>query len=187
MFSRKVDDDLELILLQEQHAPPLFDLVDRNREHLREWLGWLDKTQTAQDTLDYIKLGKEKFAKNIGFELGIVVDGEIAGVLGTHFIEWQHRRSSIGYWLGAEYTGRGAMTRSVAAVLDYLFVELKLNYVEIHAAPGNAKSRAVPERLGFKQEGVLRDYEWLYDHFVDHVHYGIRVAEWANIRQALEV
>lgn len=182
MFGRKIDDDLELVLLQEHHAVPLFNLVDGNREHLGEWLGWVKDTQSVEDTLKYIKFGKEKFSQNIGFELGVVLDGEIAGVLGAHFIEWKHRRSSLGYWLGAEYTGKGAMTRAVAAVLDYLYAELKLNYVEIHAAPENIKSRAIPERLGFKHEGTLRDYEWVRDHFVDHMHFGLRSEEWGHIR-----
>jgi ribosomal-protein-serine acetyltransferase len=50
--------------------------------------------------------------------------------------------------------------------------------VEIGCAPGNRKSCAIPERLGFTREGVLRQREWLYDHFVDHVVYGILAEEW---------
>jgi len=48
----------------------------------------------------------------------------------------------------------------------------------LRAAAENKKSRAVAERLGFKHEGTLRDYEWLYDHFVDLAHYGIKASEW---------
>tara|TARA_B100001971_G_C17962139_1_gene417997 strand:- start:124 stop:684 length:561 start_codon:yes stop_codon:yes gene_type:complete len=178
MFSAKIADGVELKLLQEHHASPLFELVDANRDHLREWLPWVDRTETVYDTLEFIKMTKNKFAQNIGFETGIWVDDEIVGIIGLHFIEWMHRRSSIGYWLGKGATGRGIMTKSVEAYLDYLFGELDLNYVQIHAATGNTKSRAIAERLGFQHEGTLRDQEWLYDHFVDMEHYGMRAVEW---------
>jgi ribosomal-protein-serine acetyltransferase len=54
--------------------------------------------------------------------------------------------------------------------------------MEIHCAAGNARSRGVPERLGFQQEGVLRQTGWLYDHFVDHVMYGMLAMEWADAK-----
>src|SRR3712207_8983550 len=49
------------------------------------------------------------------------------------------------------------------------FLELGLNRVSIACATENKKSCAIPERLGFRREGVQRQAEWLYDHFVDHV------------------
>lgn len=183
MFSYKIDDGIELKMLQEHHATPLFELVERNRTHLREWLPWLDQTTEPQHVLEFIKITKAKFNQNIGFESSIWVDGEIAGIIGLHFIEWFHKRSSIGYWLGQDYVGRGIMTRAVAGYLDYLMGELQMNYVEIRAATGNHKSRAIPERLGFKHEGTLRQYEWLYDHFVDLEHYGMTAQDWIEIRK----
>ena len=50
---------------------------------------------------------------------------------------------------------------------------MKLNKIEIRVATENVKSRALPERFGFKEEGVIRDAEWLYDRYVDHVVYGL--------------
>jgi len=183
MFSHIIEDGLEVKLLQEHHATPLFELVDRNRTHLRAWLPWVDRTETAFDSLEFIKMTKTKFAQNIGFEVGIWVDGEIAGIIGLHFIDWLNMRSSIGYWLGKEYVGRGAMVKSVGAVLEYLMNEIQMNYVEIRAATENTKSRAIPKRLGFKHEGTLRDYEWLYDHYVDLEHYGLTAQDWNVYKQ----
>ena len=38
MFSLKVDDDIELALLEDHHAQLDYDLIDRNREYLSEWM-----------------------------------------------------------------------------------------------------------------------------------------------------
>jgi ribosomal-protein-serine acetyltransferase len=46
-----------------------------------------------------------------------------------------------------------------------------MHRVEIHAAVDNKSSRAIPEKLGFKEEGIARDGEFLYDHYVDTVTY----------------
>ncbi|WP_336296604.1 GNAT family protein [Bacillus pinisoli] len=48
---------------------------------------------------------------------------------------------------------------------------MDLNRVEIRVADENIKSRAIPERLGFINEGKVQNAEWLYDHYVDHIIY----------------
>lgn len=65
------------------------------------------------------------------------------------------------------------MTNACQAVIDYCFNELNLKRIEIRVATENHKSLAIPERLGFEKEGCLRSVEWLYDHFVDHVVFGL--------------
>ncbi|MNJ40026.1 putative ribosomal N-acetyltransferase YdaF [compost metagenome] len=70
------------------------------------------------------------------------------------------------------------MTSSCKAVINYVFHELSLNRVEIRAAVQNSKSRAIPERLNFCNEGIIRQAEWLYDHYVDYVVYGMLKEDW---------
>jgi ribosomal-protein-serine acetyltransferase len=55
---------------------------------------------------------------------------------------------------------------------------LNLNRLVITCATQNQKSRAIPERLGFVHEGIARDAEWLYDHFVDHDIYAKLHCDW---------
>ena len=186
MFRIPIDDQLALELLEEQHALELFRLVDANRAHLREWLPWLDQNTSVEHTRVFIQATLRQLAAHNGFASGIRWQGALAGVIGLHAIDWPNRRSSIGYWLAAPHQGRGLMTRACAAVLDRCFGELVLNRVEIECATGNRKSCAIPERLGFTREGVLRQREWLYDHFVDHVAYSMLATEWAERKHGPE-
>jgi ribosomal-protein-serine acetyltransferase len=178
MFKHDLGDGAELRLLEARHATEVFALVDSNREHLREFLPWVDDTRSLEDTIGFRRASLEKFARNQGFDAGIFEHGKLAGVIGLHEIAWSHRHTSLGYWLGAAFQGRGLMTRAVAAVLKHCFEELGLHRVGSGAATGNLRSNAVLVRAGFKPEGVQRDAEWLYDHFVDHNLYGLLESDW---------
>ncbi len=100
------------------------------------------------------------------------------GVTGFNSIIKAKRIGHIGYWLGEEHAGQGIMTRAVKVLTEHGFATLGLNRITIAAAVGNDKSRAVAERLGFRLEGIARDAEWLYDHFVDHAIYAVTRADW---------
>jgi ribosomal-protein-serine acetyltransferase len=183
MFTYQLNDEMSLGLFEPHHAEELFALINENRAYLREWMAWIDGTQYTVDVLGFIKSARQQFADNNGFQAGIWYRGQVAGVVGFHTIDWVNRKTEIGYWLGAQFQGKGLMTRAVAALTDYAFKTLKLNRVGISCAPENRRSRAIPERLGFTNEGVTCQVEWLYDHFVDHVMYGMLAADWHDNHQ----
>ncbi|MFX3635166.1 MAG: GNAT family N-acetyltransferase [Candidatus Pristimantibacillus sp.] len=174
-----VAEDIQLIRLDLDHAEEFFRLTDENRTALREWLPWLDGTTNVEHTRDFIRSTQIPFPENSGMNLVIMYKGSIAGTIGIHHIDLVNRKTTIGYWLGEAYQGQGIMTKCCKALIDYIFNELELNRVEIGAAEGNEKSRAIPERLGFVQEGIVRQEEWLYDHFVDIVIYGMLKEDWS--------
>ncbi|MDQ5809492.1 MAG: GNAT family N-acetyltransferase [Actinomycetota bacterium] len=178
MFSHKLGEHTELRLLEERHAQELTDLTDRNREYLRAWLPWVDANRTVEDRKKFIRGALKQFAENNGFTAGIWHEGRLAGVIGYHSIDWENRTTAVGYWLGEKYQGQGLVTAACRALVDHAFQELGLNRVSIACATENKKSCAIPERLGFRREGVVRQAEWLYDHFVDHVVYATLASEW---------
>ncbi|MET1170711.1 MULTISPECIES: GNAT family N-acetyltransferase [Paenibacillus] len=63
-------------------------------------------------------------------------------------------------------------------LLKYLFNELKLNRVIIQCAENNFKSRAIPEKIGFSNEGTSREAQWVYDHYENIVTYSLLSSEW---------
>ena len=109
---------------------------------------------------------------------GIWHEGRLAGAIGYDPIDWENRTTELGYWLGEEYQGKGLVTAACRALVEPAFGELSLNRVVISCATENKKSCAIPERLGFRREGVQRQAEWLYHHFVDHVVYAALASEW---------
>jgi ribosomal-protein-serine acetyltransferase len=110
--------------------------------------------------------------------MGIWYSGELAGVIGHLGVDWTNRSTELGYWLGASFQGNGLATMACRVLTEHAFHELELNRVEIRCAPENTRSRAIPERLGFREEGTLRQDEWLNDHFEDTVVYGMLAADW---------
>lgn len=178
MFKYTIEKDIELRLLENKHAEEIFKSIDSCRSHLREWLPWVDSTKTSDDTKSFIEMTKKQFASNNGFQAGIWYEGEFAGIIGYHGINWQNRSISIGYWLNERYVGKGIMTKACKVFIDYAFKDFKLNRVEIRCVENNYKSRAIPERFNFTKEGLIRDSEWLYDHYVNHIIYGMLATEW---------
>jgi ribosomal-protein-serine acetyltransferase len=171
MFKFVIDDEIYLMLIRERDAEELFNLVDSSREYLREWLPWVDGTKDVDTSREFISAAKKQFAEGKGFQAGIWYKEKLVGIIGFHGISMNNRNSSIGYWLHNDYQGNGIMTRACEAAVNYGFGELQLNRIEIRCAEGNYKSRAIPERLGFVREGIAREAEWLYDHFVNHIVY----------------
>lgn len=180
MFKFIVNDEITLKLLDSSHVEGLFQLSDMNRQHLREWLPWVDGTTSTLQTKEFVQSTRKQYADNKGFTCGIFYKERIVGCIGLHLMDWENKKTSIGYWLGAEYQGLGIMTEACKAIITYAFEDLELNRIEIRAGIHNKKSRAIPERLGFVNEGTARQEEWIYDHYIDHAIYGLLRSEWKS-------
>ncbi|SDC57331.1 GNAT family N-acetyltransferase [Shouchella lonarensis] len=180
MFTHQLNDDTSLKLLTLQDAPALFSLVDNSREHLRPWMPWCDATKEVSDSEKFIQATMTKFANHNGFEAGIWYRGEIAGVIGFHYVDWHNRKTSIGYWLGESFTGKGLVTLASKALINHAFDTYDLTRINLCAAVENKASQAVAARLGFTKEGVTRRALRVGDVFQDCVEYGLLKEEWTN-------
>src|SRR5579883_178174 len=158
-FIIPVDDEIELRILEEWDAPELFRLIDRHRAYLREWLPWVDYETSVEDSRRFARRSVQRYLDNEGCDMGIRYQSQLAGVISFHTVNWPNRQVEIGYWLGADFQGHGIMTGACRAMLEYAFRKLQLNRVTILCASGNPRSRAIPERLGFTREGVIREGE----------------------------
>ena len=170
-------DSPGLRLLEEADAEELFALIDRDRAYLRRWLPWAG-AQDLEQTREFIRLTRRQRADDTGLTFAVLRDGAIAGVVGVEPLDWTHRSTSIGYWLGERHQGRGLITHAVRAVVEHAVTAWELNRIEIRAAVGNARSRAIPERLGFREEGTLREAELVDGVALDVVVYSMLASQW---------
>jgi ribosomal-protein-serine acetyltransferase len=168
-------DGLEVRTLTPDDARASFALVDANRDRLRPWMIWEPQTKTADDSRAFIV---RCLASPTDIEgNGMWVDGHLAGGIGLR-IDVGDSSGEIGYWIGSEFEGRGIITRACRSFFDFAFDELGLHRMELCAASGNVRSRAVADRLGMRQEGVLRDGVRTPEGFKDLVIYAILEDEW---------
>lgn len=176
MLLLAVAGGLELRQFAWEDAENLFALVERNREYLRQWLPWVDGTRSADEIRLFLSRTAAQFEEGLGPNFGIWLNEALAGAIGCHPIDRPHRSCSLGYWVAAGHQRQGIVTRCSRRLVDYLFDEQDLHRVEIRCGAGNARSGAIPRRLGFRQEGVLREAEWVNDRWVD-------VEVWAALEQ----
>ncbi|GAB4549088.1 MAG: GNAT family protein [Pleurocapsa sp.] len=173
MFFREIDRDLKLSLSIPQYAEELFKLTDKNRDFLKQWLPWLDNIQKVSDTQEFIELQLLKFQQKKALHITIFYQNQIVGVLGFNQIDTVNGIGYIGYWLGEEYNGKGIMTKSVQELVEIGHSYYSFNRIDIRCAVENSRSRAIPERLGFKNEGIIRQAVKYYDTYQDLVVYGL--------------
>ena len=181
-FHRNVEPGLDLRQFTLADADAIFAVVERNRAYLRQWLPWVDRTNSVFEIQEFIGRVTEQFESGLGPNAGIWRDGELVGTVGCHPIDWNNRHCSIGYWIDAGCQGRGIMTRCCASFLDFLFDPTGLHRITIQCGTGNHKSCAIPERLGFTREGVTREAEWVNDRWVDLVVWGMLDRDWFRSR-----
>ncbi|UAL45560.1 GNAT family N-acetyltransferase [Sutcliffiella horikoshii] len=184
MFIHRLDDETSLRLFNVGDAEEFFNLIICSKPYLKEWLGWLDYVETVEDTIETIKARLSALVENGGYpkSVAIIYKGQIAGTIGFNEINKGNKIGIIGYWLGEGFQGKGIMTKALNAIVDYGFRELGLNRIEVSIAVENKKSRLLAERVGFVEEGKLREAEWLYDRYVDHIIYSILAKEWKGFK-----
>jgi ribosomal-protein-serine acetyltransferase len=174
----EVDNSMSLEFLEEPHAASLFNLIDANRNYLREWLPWVDNMQAVENAENYISNCERQAEEKTDFAYAIMFEKNMVGRIGMHHINQQNKIGEIGYWLADGWQGRGIVTKCCTALINHGFNDLGLNRIEIKCATGNKKSRTIAEKLNFKQEGILREAEWLNGKFIDLYLYSILKEEW---------
>lgn len=125
-------------------------------------------------------------ARNVGFIAMRRDDAAIVGVVNfSEIVRGAFQSAYMGYYAFAGMTGRGYMTESLALALDFGFRDLALHRIEANVQPGNLRSLALVERVGFAREGYSRRYVKVGGRWRDHVRLAILVEDWAERRRAL--
>ena len=180
MVSILIDDEFLLRSFQPDDAPSLFKAVDESRQHLRNWLRWVDVTTKQEHILQFILRTQQQQYNQEALELGIFHNREIIGGIGMH--DWDHflKKAQLGYWIKKEYEGKGIVHKCLERFIDFLFEKPGLNKIEIHFMPSNKRSAKLAERLGSKVEGVIRQRYFMNGRLDDLVITGLLITEWTS-------
>ena len=120
------------------------------------------------------------------FQWGIArrSDDQVIGTCTLASLDTDNRRAELGFALRSDHWRQGLMTEALAVLIDAAFTELGLHRLEADVDPGNARSIALLERVGFVREGYLRERWLTLGEPRDTVFLGLLAREWADRRAA---
>ena len=173
-----VESNLKLELINESHASSVFEMIDRNRDFLKQWLSFIPRMQSVEFIQEFIKGSIHRNSEGVEYAF-VIFENEIAiGRIGIYKIDSQNKIGEIGYWLVENAQGRGIVSSCCKALIRFCFNTLPLNRIEIKCGVENKKSQSVPERLHFTCEGKIRQGEWLNNKFIDLNLFSLLKSEW---------
>lgn len=112
------------------------------------------------------------------FQWIVVAGGQPAGWITLVVTSWQHGLAELGYALSTVFQRRGIMPVALSQLLDDLFANTTLRRIEARCSTANIGSIKVLERVGFRREGLLRDYFILRRSPVDNYLYAVLRSDW---------
>ena len=151
-----IDAEITLRAFRESDAAPMFEIIERDREYLAEFLPWVDDVATVEDEAEFVKNTMSQPTTGTEARASFIIEyrSEIAGTIGVRLTDSPSRIGEIGYLLAEPMQHKGVMTRACEAVTRHGFAEMDLRRIEIYADPENPRSRAIPLRLGYSDDGI---------------------------------
>lgn len=132
--------------------------IDKNRDFLRTYMPWVDKTNSLQDCNSATDMFTDKWQKGTDFAYSIVLKsiGKAIGSIDVHNVDRENHSAEIGYWLAKEYNGLGYMTQAVKLIETEAFLQ-GLHRLVITTQQENTRSSNVAKRSGYIFEGANKD------------------------------
>jgi RimJ/RimL family protein N-acetyltransferase len=139
-------------------APLLVAAITESLDHLHPWMPWaLQEPESVEAKAKRLRQFRSRFDADQDYFYGILDpdETEVLGGTGLHTRIGEGARE-IGYWIHVRHVGRGYATEVAAALTRVAFEVDEVRRVEIHCAPENVPSAAVPRKLGYTHDATLR-------------------------------
>lgn len=171
------------------------DLLPTNPKHSNLYTKWLNNPETRiyirnqiPKTLDEIRKlhdsNQGQSREIVSLEIWHKQTQKAIGLIGFSDINWIKRNANIYIQIGEiDFWGKGIGTEAVEMVLEYGFMELNFHKIHSNILVPNKSSLKVAEKVGFKQEVVLREEIYLDGNFVDNILIAIFKDEWLQKRE----
>ncbi|MFC0522970.1 GNAT family N-acetyltransferase [Pontibacillus salicampi] len=178
-FQSLESNRLFYIELSDSHAGELFEIFS-NRKVMKYY--GMDPIQDVEQAYDLIHSFQQALTNDKGVRYGILFknNNRLIGTIGLNNMSLWHKRAEIGYELHPEYWNRGIITEAIRCIVEYSFNELGLHRIGAVTFPQNQSSIRALTKLGFQEEGKLRDYLFQHNQSHDANVYSIIKQEWED-------
>jgi ribosomal-protein-serine acetyltransferase len=156
-----VDTELELKQLELSDATDIFTTIDNQREYLGKWLPFVALTNNLSDSENFVSSVVNASEDAFEYVFTIRKQNTFVGIIGFKDTDKQNKKTEIGYWLSENAQKQGIVTKSVDTLCDFAFNRQGINRIQIKCAAGNIPSKNIPQKLGFRFEGIERQGELL--------------------------
>ncbi|MCZ7668241.1 MAG: GNAT family N-acetyltransferase [Chloroflexi bacterium] len=140
----------------------------------------LETYTRIEQAAERITLYRQNFIKRRSLRWGITFKEEdwLLGTVGI--MNWRPRffNAALGYDLTKRHWRQGIMCEALTAVLDYAFTTMQMNRLEAFVMPQNKPSSQLLEKLGFQNEGLMREYGYWRGGFHDLELYSLLKGDW---------
>jgi len=177
----KIDQALTLTLVEPSFAKTYYEIVQAERDYLSQWLVWPPYADSENFFISFVNKSLRDYADGKSLVCAMIYHGQLIGNVSFNTICHELKKVNIGYWLSANYQGKGIVTRSVAKLISHAFNQLGMEKIEISAATENFASRNVCQRLGFTLEGTISNSEHLNGRIISHAIYGLKKEQWLEL------
>ena len=128
-------------------------------DDLKVWMPWAQQMPTLEESETFVRRAQCQFLAREELTLFLFLKGTntMVGSSGLHRLDWDIPKFEIGYWCRKRFQGQGYITESTEAIAQFAFETLGAKRVEIRCDSKNVRSQRIPDRLGFKLEGTLRN------------------------------
>ncbi|MFV0390091.1 MAG: GNAT family N-acetyltransferase [Pyrinomonadaceae bacterium] len=174
----EIAPEIELRTATLAFAKELHQLVKSNLKYLAKWMSWATENIAVRDLEEFLRREMEVRERRTGINFCVFNNQTMIGNIGAKEIDSTNRSAEIGYWIAEDAQGNGIATNACKAIINLLFTEYELNRIVIKCGTENYKSQAIPERLGFTNEGISRQVLWLNDRFIGLSVYSLLKEEW---------
>lgn len=141
-------------------APLLSRAVEESMDHLRPWMPWIGgEPKTLDARVAYLRSMRAQFDGDEQWVYGVFDAHEktVLGGTGLH-PRLGPRALEIGYWVHSAHVNQGLATELAGALTRVAFALHDVLRMEIHCDPANARSAAVPRKLGYHHDATLRGH-----------------------------
>jgi len=153
----------------------LYQAVRESIAELSVWMPWCHADYSIEESRTWVESRAEAWEKGTEYDFVITdaKDGSFLGACSLNHINHNSRIANIGYWVRTSWTKRGVASAAVRLLAQFGLGKLKLNRIEIMVAVGNKTSQRVAEKVGARQEGILRNRIVVRDRVYDAVMFSL--------------